>query len=79
MLESFAQVVEQIDDKIASIKCDIKETELHLHKQLNAGVLEEHLSDYYSLLDINEGILSGLNEALSILQTAWLNYTEREL
>ena len=79
MLESFAQVVEQIDDKIASIKCDIKETELHLHKQLNAGVPEEHLSDYYTLLDTNEGMLSGLNEALSILQAARLNYTERAL
>ena len=79
MLESFAQVVEQIDDKIASIKCDIKKTELHLHKQLNAGVPEEHLSDYYVLLDTNEGMLSGLNEALSILQAARLNYTERAL
>lgn len=79
MLESFAQVVEQIDDKIASIKCDIKETELHLHKQLNAGVPEEHFSDYYALLDTNEGMLSGLNEALSILQAARLNYTERAL
>ena len=79
MLESFAQVVEQIDDKIASIKCDIKETELHLHKQLNAGVPEEHLYDYYVLLDTNEGILSGLNEALSILQGERLDYTEREL
>ena len=78
-MEHFAQVIEQIDYKIATVKFDIKKTELHLHKQLNAGVPEEHLSDYYSLLDINEGILSGLNEALSILQTAWLNYTEREL
>ena len=78
-MEHFAQVIEQIDYKIATVKFDIKETELHLHKQLNAGVPEEQLSDYYSLLDINEGILSGLNEALSILQTAWLNYTEREL
>ena len=78
-MEHFAQVIEQIDYKIATVKFDIKETELHLHKQLNASVPEEHLSDYYSLLDINEGILSGLNEALRILQTAWLNYTEREL
>ena len=78
-MEHFAQVIEQIDYKIATVKFDIKKTELHLHKQLNAGVPEEHLSDYYSLLDINEGILSGLNEARSILQTAWLNYTEREL
>ena len=78
-MEHFAQVIEQIDYKIATVKFDIKETELHLHKQLNAGVPEEHLSDYYSLLDINEGILSGLNEALSILQAARLNYTERAL
>ena len=79
MLESFAQVVEQIDDKIASIKCDIKATELYLHKQLNAGVPEEHLSDYYELLDTNEGMLCGLNEALSILKATRLNYTERAL
>ena len=78
-MEHYAEVVEQIDYKIASIKCDIKETERHLHKQLNAGVPEEHLSDYYVLLDTNEGILSGLNEALSILQAARLNYTERAL
>ena len=78
-MEHFAQVVEQIDYKIASIKCDIKETERHLHKQLNAGVPEEHLYDYYVLLDTNEGKLSGLNEALSILQAERLNYTERAL
>ena len=78
-MEHYAEVVEQIDYKIASIKCDIKETERHLHKQLNAGVPEEHLSDYYVLLDTNEGMLSGLNEALSILQAARLNYTERAL
>ena len=78
-MEHFAQVIEQIDYKIATVKFDIKETELHLHKQLNAGVPEEHLSDYYVLLDTNEGMLSGLNEALSILQAARLNYTERAL
>ena len=74
MLESFAQVVEQIDDKIASIKCDIKETERHLHKQLNAGVPEEHLSDYYAIIDIETGRLDGLKEALRILQSELLNY-----
>ena len=79
MLEHFAQVVEQIDYKIATVKLDIKETELHLHKQLNTGVPEEHLFDYYSLLDSKEGQLLWLNEALSILQAAWLNYTEMEL
>ena len=73
-MEHFAKVIEQIDYKIATVKFDIKETELHLHKQLNAGVLEEHLSDYYSLLDINEGILNGLNEALNILQSQLLKY-----
>ena len=78
-MEHFAQVVEQIDYKIATVKFDIKEAELHLHTQLNAGVPEEHLSDYYSLLDTKEGMLIGLNEALCILQAAWLNYTEREL
>ena len=78
-MEHIAQVVEQIDDKIAALKLDIKEAELHLHTQLNAGVPEEHLSDYYALLETNEGKLSGLNEALSILKTAWLNYTERAL
>ena len=46
---------------------------------LKYRVPEEHLSDYYVLLDTNEGILSGLNEALSILQAARLNYTERAL
>ena len=74
MLEHFAQVVEQIDYKIATVKFDIKKTELHLHKQLNAGVPEEHLSDYYSLLDSEEGRLSGLNEALKILQSQLLKY-----
>ena len=78
-MEHFAQVIEQIDYKIATVKFDIKKTELHLHKQLNAGVPEEHLYDYYVLLDTNEGKLSGLNEALSILKATRLNYTERAL
>ena len=73
-MEHFAQVIEQIDYKIATVKFDIKETELHLHKQLKAGVPEDHLSDYYSLLDINEGILNGLKEALNILQSQLLKY-----
>ena len=76
-MEHFAQVVEQIADKIAAIKLDIKETELHLHEHLNAGVPKEQLVHDYSLLDIEEGTLSGLNEALNILQATWLNYTER--
>ena len=40
-MEYFAQVVEQIDFRITTIKFDIKEIEIHLHKQLNAGVTEE--------------------------------------
>ena len=69
-----SEYCEQIDYKIATVKFDIKKTELHLHKQLNAGVPEEHLSDYYSLLDSEEGRLSGLNEALKILQSQLLKY-----
>lgn len=78
-MEHFAQVVDQIDYRIASIKSEVNKTEIHLHTQLNAGVPEEHLSDYFSLLDIEEGKLRGLNEALKILQSAWLDYTEQEL
>ena len=73
-MEHFAHVVEQIDDKIAAIKLDIKETELHLHEQLRSGAPAEQFSDYYSLLDSEEGRLSGLNEALRILQSELLNY-----
>ena len=65
-MEHFAQVIEQIDYKIAIIKFDIQDTELHLHKQLNAGVPEEQLSVYYSLLDTNE--------ALKILQSELRKY-----
>ena len=78
-MEHFAHVVEQIDDKIAAIKLDIKETELHLHEQLRSGAPAEQFSDYYSLLDSEEGRLSGLNEALKILQSALCDYREREL
>ena len=49
-MEHFAQVVEQIDFRIATIKFDIKEIETHLHEQLNAGVSEEHLSHYCNSL-----------------------------
>ena len=73
-MEHFAHVVEQIDDKIAAIKLDIKETELHLHEQLRSGAPVEQFSDYYSLLDSEEGRLSGLNEALKILQSQLLKY-----
>ena len=73
-MEHFAHVVEQIDDKIAAIKLDIKETELHLHKQLRSGAPVEQFSDRYALLDSEEGRLSGLNEALKILQSQLLKY-----
>ena len=78
-MEHFAHVVEQIDDKIAAIKLDIKETELHLHKQLRSGAPVEQFSDHYALLDSEEGRLSGLNEALNILKSALCDYREREL
>ena len=73
-MEHFAHVVEQIDDKIAAIKLDIKETELHLHKQLRSGAPIEQFSDHYAFLDTEEGRLSGLNEALNILQAQLLKY-----
>lgn len=73
-MEHFAHVVEQIDDKIAAIKLDIKETELHLHKQLRSGAPAEQFSDHYSLLDTEEGRINGLNEALNILQSQLLKY-----
>ena len=40
-MEHFAQVVEQIDYKIASIKCDIKETERHLHPEFPEFITRE--------------------------------------
>ena len=49
-MEHFAHVVEQIDDKIAAIKLDIKETELHLHEQLRSGAPIEQFSDLYFFL-----------------------------
>jgi hypothetical protein len=42
--------------------------------QLNAGVSEEYLSDYYAIIDIETGRLDGLKEALRILQSELLNY-----
>lgn len=73
-MEHFAHVVEQIDDKIAAIKLDIKETELHLHEQLRSGAPIEQFSDHYAFLDSEEGRLSGLKEALKILQSQLLKY-----
>ena len=78
-MEHYAEVVDQICSKIATSKATIKETEIYLHKQLNSGVPIEHLSDHYSLLDTEEGRLSGLNESLKILQSALRDYREREL
>ena len=73
-MEHFAHVVEQINDKIAAIKLDIKETELHLHKQLRSGAQVEQFTDHYAFLDTEEGRLSGLKEALNILQSQLLKY-----
>ena len=78
-MEHYAQVVDQIHFRIDTIKAIIKETEIYLHKQLNSGVPIEHLSDHYSLLDTEEGRLSGLNESLKILQSVLRDYREREL
>ena len=78
-MEYYARVVERLESRVTSTTSSIKIVEAYIHMQLNAGVSEEHLSDYYSLLDTKEGTLIGLNEALCILQAAWLNYTEREL
>lgn len=78
-MEHYAQVVDQIQFRIDTIKAIIKETEIYLHKQLNSGVPIEHLSDHYSLLDTEEGRLSGLNESLKILQSALRDYRKREL
>lgn len=78
-MEHYAQVVDQIHFRMDTIKAIIKETEIYLHKQLNSGVPIEHLSDHYSLLDTEEGRLSGLNESLKILQSALRDYREREL
>ncbi|SFF08623.1 hypothetical protein [Trichococcus pasteurii] len=73
-MEHYAHVVDQIHFRIDTIKAIIKETEIYLHKQLNGGVPIEHLSEHYSLLDTEEGRLSGLNEALNILQSQLLKY-----
>ena len=73
-MEHYAQVVDQIHFRIDTIKAIIKETEIYLHKQLNSGVPIEQFSDHYSLLDSEEGRLSGLNEALNILQSQLLKY-----
>ena len=78
-MEHYAEVVDQICSKIATSKATIKMTEAYLHKQLRSGAQVEQFSDYYSLLDSEEGRLSGLNEALNILKSALCDYREREL
>ena len=78
-MEHYAEVVDQICSKIETSKSTIKTTETYLHKQLRSGAPAEQFSDYYSLLDSEEGRLSGLNEALSILKSALCDYREREL
>ena len=66
--------MDQICSKIETSKATIKKTETYLHKQLRSGEPIEKFSDHYSLLDSEEGRLSGLNEALSILQSQLLKY-----
>ena len=73
-MEPYAAVVDQIYTKIETRKANIKTTESYLHKQLRSGAPIEQFSDYYSLLDSEEGRLSGLNEALKILQSQLLKY-----
>ena len=73
-MEHYAEVVDQICSKIATSKATIKMTEAYLHKQLRSGAQVEQFSDYYSLLDSEEVRLSGLNEALKILQSQLLKY-----
>ena len=73
-MEYYARVVERLESRVTSTTSSIKIVEAYIHMQLNAGVSEEYLSDYYSLLDSEEGRLSGLNEALKILQSQLLKY-----
>ncbi len=78
-MEHYAQVVDQIHFRIDTVKAIIKETESYLHKQLSSGVPIEQFSDHYALLDTEEGRLSGLNEALKIIQSELIKYSEWEL
>ena len=78
-MEHYAEVVDQIYSKIETSKATIKKTESYLHKQLRSGAPVEQFSDHYALLDSEEGRLSGLNEALSILKSGLCDYREREL
>lgn len=78
-MEHYAEVVDQICSKIETINATTKTTEAYLHKQLRSGAPIDQFSDHYSLLDTEEGRLSGLNEALKIFQSALCDYREREL
>ena len=73
-MEHYAEVVVQICSKIETSKSTIKKTEMYLHKQLRSGAPVEQFADHYAFLDTEEGRLSGLNEALNILQSQLLKY-----
>ena len=73
-MEHYAEVVDQICSKIETSKSTIKKTETYLHTQLRSGAPIEQFSDHYAFLDTEEGRLSGLNEALKILQSQLLKY-----
>ena len=73
-MEHYAKVLNQICSKIETSKATIKKTESYLHKQLRSGAPIEQFSDHYAFLDSEEGRLSGLNEALNILQSQLLKY-----
>ena len=73
-MEHYAEVVDQIYSKIETSKATIKTTEAYLHKQLCSGAPVEQFSDHYAFLDTEEGRLSGLKEALNILQSQLLKY-----
>ena len=73
-MEHYAEVVDQICSKIETSKSTIKKTEMYLHKQLRSGAPVEQFADHYAFLDTEEGRLSGLNEALNILQSQLLKY-----
>ena len=73
-MEYYARVVERLESRVTSTISSIKIVEAYIHMQLNAGVSEEYLSDYYAIIDIETGRLDGLKEALRILQSELLNY-----
>ena len=73
-MKHYAEVVDQIYSKIETSKATIKTTETYLHKQLRSGAPVEQFADHYAFLDTEEGRLSGLNEALNILQSQLLKY-----